>query len=118
MVIKKEKRGGWGSMIGMIKGREVRSVRWVVVKVWRGRGLEVREIRVEMGGKMEERGGMWLGGGGGVREGLEVEKVGYEGVEEMRVKGGWEGVDEEWIEMGDGRGWGKIYDGGVFEKGD
>ena len=59
-----------------------------------------------------------MGGGGGVREGLEVEKVGYEGVEEMRVKGGWEGVDEEWIEMGDGRGWGKIYDGGVFEKGD
>lgn len=76
------------------------------------------EIRLDMGGKMEEIGGMWFGGGKGVRDGFEVEKLGYEGVEEMGVKGGWEGLDEEWSEIGYGKGCGKMYDGGVLGNGD
>ena len=81
--------------MGIVKGRDVRSVRWVLVGVWGGRGFEVREMSMDMGGNMEEMGGVWFGGGGGVSEGLDVEKVGFEGLEEMGVKGGWEGLEKE-----------------------
>ena len=118
ILINKERRGGLGSIIAIIKGTDVRIVTSVLLKLSRRRRFQVREITLDMAPNMEQTARICFPAARRVTDRFHVQKLAYEAVQEMRVKARWEALDEESIQMAHARACGKIYHAPVFENGD
>ena len=75
MLINRDKGGRKGCIIGVIEGSKRDDMIGVVRKMGEEVGNEVKEIRVDMGGRMEKIGKRWFGGGMEVIDRFDVEKV-------------------------------------------
>ena len=122
ILINKERRGGLGSIIAIIKGTDVRIVTSVVTsvvrKLSRRRRFQVREITLDMAPNMEQTARICFPAAHRVTDRFHVQKLAYEAVQEMRVKARWEALDEESIQIAHAKACGKIYHAPVFENGD
>ena len=114
ILINKERRGGSGSIIAIIKGTDVRTVTAVLLKLSRRRRFQVREITLDM----EQTARICFPAARRVTDRFHVQKLAYEAVQEMRVKARWEALDEESIQMAHAKACGKLYHAPVFENGD
>ena len=118
ILINKERRGGLGSIIAIIKGTDVRIVTSVLLKLSRRRRFQVREITLDMAPNMEQTARICFPAARRVTDRFHVQKLAYEEVQEMRVKARWEALDEESIQIAHAKACGKIYHAPVFENGD
>ena len=118
ILINKERRGGSGSIIAIIKGTDVRTVTAVLLKLSRRRRFQVREITLDMAPNMEQTARICFPAARRVTDRFHVQKLAYEAVQEMRVKARWEALDEESIQMAHAKVCGKLYHAPVFENGD
>ena len=98
-------------LVGVVGGRKGEEVMGVVEGIEEEDGNGVEEVRVELWEWMGKMVGRGLGKGRGVMEGLDMEKVGCDGVEEVGMKEGWDGMEEGKDEMEEGREKGKEYMG-------
>lgn len=118
ILINKERRGGSGSIIAIIKGTDVRTVTAVLLKLSCRRRFQVREITLDMAPNMEQTARICFPAARRVTDRFHVQKLAYEAVQEMRVKARWEALDEESIQMAHAKACGKLYHAPVFENGD
>ena len=118
ILINKERRGGSGSIIAIIKGTDVRTVTAVLLKLSRRRRFQVREITLDIAPNMEQTARICFPAAHRVTDRFHVQKLAYEAVQEMRVKARWEALDEESIQMAHAKACGKLYHAPVFENGD
>ena len=118
ILINKEKRGGAGSIIAIIKGTDVKTVTSILLKLSRRRRFQVREITFDMAPNMEQTARICFPAARLVTDRFHVQKLAYEAVQEMRVKARWEALDEESVQIAHAKACGKTYHAPVFENGD
>lgn len=118
ILINKEKRGGNGSMVAIIKGTDVRTVTSVLLRLSRRRRFQVREITMDMAPNMEQIARICFPAARRVIDRFHVQKLAGEALQDMRVKARWEALDEESVQIAYARACGKTYHAPVFENGD
>ena len=118
ILINKEKRGAAGSIIAIIKGTDVKTVIFILLKLSRRKRFQVREITLDMAPNMEQIARICFPAARRVTDRFHVQKLAYEAVQDMRVKARWEALDEESIQIAHAKACGKIYHAPVFENGD
>ena len=74
-------------MIAIIKGTDVHTVTSVLLKLSRRRRYQVREITLDMAPNMEQIARICFPAAKRVTDRFHVQKLAYEAVQEMRVKG-------------------------------
>ena len=118
ILINKEKRGGSGSTIAIIKGTDVRTATSVLLKLSRRRRFQVWEITLDMALDIEQTTRVCFPAARRVTDPFHVQKLAYEAVQEMRVKARLETLDEESMQMTHARAYRKTYHAPVFENSD
>ena len=118
ILINKEKRGAAGSIIAIIKGTDVKTVISILLKLFRHKRFQVREITLDMAPNMEQIARICFPAARRVTDRFHVQKLAYEAVQDMRVKARWEALDEESVQIAHAKACGKIYHAPVFENGD
>lgn len=114
----KAAKGRKGSLVAMIKGTDVDTVKDVLLKMPRRIRWKVREITLDMAPNMEAIAKLCFPSAMQVTDRFHVQKLCYEAVQEKRIKYRWEALDQETLEIAYAKARGIRYTPTVFENGD
>lgn len=114
----KEAKGRKGSLVAMIKGTDVATIREILLKMPRRIRWKVREITLDMAPNMEAIAKLCFPSAMQVTDRFHVQKLCYEAVQEMRIKYRWEALDQEAIQISLFKAKGAKYQSEIFENGD
>lgn len=114
----KAAKGRKGSLVAMIKGTDVATVREVLLRMPRRIRWKVREITLDMAPNMEAIAKLCFPSAMQVTDRFHVQKLCYDAVQEKRIKYRWAALDQEAIEIAYAKARGIRYSPPVFENGD
>jgi len=114
----KAAKGRKGSLVAMIKGTDVTTVKDVLLKMSRRIRWRVREITLDMAPNMETIARLCFPSAMQVTDRFHVQKLCSDAVQEKRIKYRWEALDQEAIEIAYAKARGIRYTSPVFENGD
>lgn len=114
----KAAKGRKGSLVAMIKGTDVATVREVLLKMPRRIRWKVREITLDMAPNMEAIAKLCFPSAMQVTDRFHVQKLCYDAVQEKRIKYRWAALDQEAIQIALAKAKGLKYQPEVFENGD
>lgn len=118
IITNKGAKGLKGSLVAMIKGTDVATVREILLKMPRRIRWKVREITLDMAPNMEAIAKLCFPSAMQVTDRFHVQKLCYEAVQEMRIKYRWEALDQEAIQISLAKAKGAKYQPEIFENGD
>ena len=95
VLINKEKKGGRGSIIAIIKGTRTEDVCRVLLQMPRRRRFQVREITLDMASNMAKIAATCFPAARQVIDRFHVQQLAFEALQDMRIKARWEALDEE-----------------------
>ena len=95
VLINKEKKGGKGSIIAIIKGTRTEDVCRVLLQMPRRRRFQVREITLDMASNMAKIAATCFPVARQVIDRFHVQQLAFEALQDMRIKARWEALDEE-----------------------
>lgn len=111
-------KGRKGSLVAMIKGTDVATVREVLLKMPRRIRWKVREITLDMAPNMEAIAKLCFPSAMQVADRFHVQKLCYDAVQEKRIKYRWAALDQEAIQIALAKAKGLKYQPEIFENGD
>jgi len=114
----KAAKGRKGSLVAMIKGTNVATVREVLLKMPRRIRWKVREITLDMAPNMEAIAKLCFPSAMQVTDRFHVQKLCYDAVQEKRIKYRWAALDQEAIQIALAKAKGLKYQPEIFENGD
>lgn len=114
----KSAKGKKGTLVAMIKGTDVETVKEVLLKMSRRIRWRVREITLDMAPNMETIAKQCFPSAMQVTDRFHVQKLCYEAVQEERIRYRWEALDLEAREIHYSKVRGIRYEPQVFENGD
>jgi len=114
----KAAKGRKGSLVAMIKGTDVATVREVLLKMPRRIRWKVREITLDMAPNMEAIARLCFPSAMQVTDRFHVQKLCYDAVQEKRIKYRWAALDQEAIQIALAKARGQKYQPEIFENGD
>lgn len=114
----KAAKGRKGSLVAMIKGTNVATVREVLLKMSRRIRWKVREITLDMAPNMEAIAKLCFPSAMQVTDRFHVQKLCYDAVQEKRIKYRWAALDQEAILIALAKAKGVKYKPETFENGD
>lgn len=114
----KAAKGRKGSLVAMIKGTNVATVREVLLKMPRRIRWKVREITLDMAPNMEAIAKLCFPSAMQVTDRFHVQKLCYDAVQEKRIKYRWVALDQEAIQIALAKAKGLKYQPEIFENGD
>ncbi len=94
-LLNKAAHGKKGSIIAIIKGTDEHKVCQVLLKMSRKRRFQAREITLDMALNMSLIAKTCFPVAKRVIDRFHVQKLGYEAVQQMRIKARWEAIDRE-----------------------
>lgn len=118
VLINKERKGGKGSIIAIIKGTRTEDVCRVLLQLSRRRRFQVREITLDMAANMAKIASRCFPVARQVIDRFHVQQLAFEALQDMRIKARWEALDEENREILKAKVQGRTYQPAVFENGD
>lgn len=118
VLINKERKGGRGSIIAIIKGTRTEDVCRVLLKLSRRRRFQVREITLDMAANMAKIASACFPAARQVIDRFHVQQLAFEALQDMRIKARWEALDEENREILKAKVQGRTYQPTLFENGD
>lgn len=118
VLINKEKRGGKGSIIAIIKGTRTEDVCRVLLQMPRRRRFQVREITLDMASNMAKIAATCFPVAKQVIDRFHVQQLAFEALQDIRIKARWEALDEENREILKAKAQQRNYQPLVFENGD
>ena len=118
VLINKERKGGKGSIIAIIKGTRTEDVCRVLLQLSRRRRFQVREITLDMAANMAKIASTCFPVARQVIDRFHVQQLAFEALQDMRIKARWEALDEENREILKAKVQGRTYQPAVFENGD
>ena len=95
VLVNKEKKGGRGSIIAIIKGTRTEDVCRVLLQMPRRRRFQVREITLDMASNMAKIAATCFPVARQVIDRFHVQQLAFEALQDMRIKARWEALDEE-----------------------
>jgi transposase len=114
----KAAKGRRGTLVTMIKGTNVETVKDVLLKMSRRIRWKVREITLDMAPNMEAIAKLCFPSATQVTDRFHVQKLCYDAVQEKRIKYRWEALDQEAIQIALAKARGVKYQPEIFENGD
>jgi transposase len=118
IITNKGRKGLSGSLLAIIRGTDVATVREVLLKMPRRIRWKVREITLDMAPNMEAIAKLCFPSAMLVTDRFHVQKLCYEAVQEMRIKYRWEALDQETIQIALAKAKGVKYQAEKFKNGD
>ena len=95
MLINKERKGGKGSIIAIIKGTRAEDVSKVLLQMPRRRRYQVKEITLDMAPNMAQIARTCFPIARQVIDRFHVQQLAFEALQDMRIKARWDALDEE-----------------------
>ena len=118
VLINKERKGGKGSIIAIIKGTRAKDVCNVLLQMPRRRRYQVREITLDMAPNMAQIARACFPAARQVIDRFHVQQLAFEALQDMRVKARWDALDEENRAILKARIENRTYTPTVFENGE
>ena len=118
VLINKERKGGKGSIIAIIKGTRAEDVCRVLLQMPRRRRYQVKEITLDMAPNMAQIARTCFPVARQVIDRFHVQQLAFEALQDMRIKARWDALDEENRAILKAKSEKRIYTPTVFENGD
>ena len=99
VVTNKDAKGKKGALIAMVKGTNSDKVREVLLKISKRSRDKVKEITLDMAPTMERIARLSFTKAKLVTDRFHVQKLAFDGVQELRIKCRWEAIEQENNEM-------------------
>ena len=118
IITNKSAKGRKGALVAMIRGTSSDQIIKILKKIPEKTRKQVTEVTLDMAGSMNRAVKKSFPKASRVIDRFHVQKLGYDALQEMRIKHRWEAIDEESVAIRDARYNDKKYIPVVFDNGD